>query len=246
MTIEWTIALFAAVVFLAYCVQTVAGFGSTVVCVTLGALFLPLEDVVAFAVPLSFLQTTYIVLRHHEGIQWRYLLTRVFPAMGVGMAVSFFAFRDVGASWLKIAFGVLVLLLSARELVTLLRSAKARRLPLAVSITAIFGAGVVHGVFGTGGPLLVYAVGREDFDKRQLRSTLTTVWLVFDAILTTRFALAGKYDRESLTSLALLVPALPLGIAIGELLHRKVDERRFRIGVFALLIAAAVALVARA
>lgn len=245
MTIEPTILAFAAIVLVAYAVQTVTGFGSTLVCVTLGAFLLPLPAVVAFAVPLSFLQTTYIVARHHEGIQWRYLLTRVFPAMAIGMAVGYFAFRETAGSWLRVAFGVLVLVLSARELWQLYKKTEAARMPLPISIATIASAGVVHGIYGTGGPLLVYSVGREGFDKKQLRSTLTTVWLFFDAALATGMAIDGRYDRPTLMNLALLLPALPVGILIGELLHHRVDERRFRIGLFALLIAAAIALVAR-
>lgn len=245
MTIEWTIAAFAAVVLLAYTVQTVTGFGSTVVCVTIGASIFSIEEVVAFAVPISFLQTTYIVLRHHDGIRWKLLLTRVLPAMGIGLAIGYFAYRQFGpsGSWPQIAFGALVLALSLRELWLVFRASAPRAMPLAASIATMLGAGFIHGIYGTGGPLLVYAMGREGLDKKQLRSTLSTVWLVLDGALTTAFAIDGRYDREKLLDLALLIPMLPLGILLGELVHKRVDERRFRIGLFALLAIASLVLI---
>jgi uncharacterized membrane protein YfcA len=245
-TIE-TIVAFAAVVLLAYTVQTVTGFGSTVVCVTLGASLMPIDEVVAFAVPLSFLQTTYIVVRHDAGIRWKLLLGRVLPAMGGGMVIGFGLSRAFdGGAWPQIVFAVLVLILSARELWLLYRAAPTRPMPLAASIATMLGAGAVHGVYGTGGPMLVYAVGRLGLDKKQLRSTLSMVWLVLDAVLTSAMAFEGRYHEDRIGTFVFLIPMLPLGIVIGELVHKRVDERRFRIGLFVMLALAAIVLVARA
>ena len=97
----------------------------------------------------------------------------------------------------------------------------------------------------TGGPLLVYALGKESLDKHAFRSTLATSWLVLNIALTTTFALDGRYDGATLGRMALLVPLAPFGIAIGELVHRRVDERHFKITVFSLLIAAALSLTVR-
>jgi hypothetical protein len=48
------------------------------------------------------------------------------------------------------------------------------------------GAGLVHGMYTTGGPLLVYALGREGLSKHVFRSTVTAVWLVFNVGLRSR------------------------------------------------------------
>ena len=71
--------LFGTIVFLAYAVQTVTGFGSMLLCVTFGAFLLPIRSLVTLAVPISILQTGYVSVRHRDGIRWPLLLQRVLP-----------------------------------------------------------------------------------------------------------------------------------------------------------------------
>lgn len=247
MTLETAFLLFALVVVAAYAVQTAIGFGSTLISVTFGAQLIGLQEVIHLVVPISFLQTGYIVIRHRDGVHWAMLLRRVLPLMALGMAFAFFLLTQVGGPWLGLAFGVMVLALSARDLHRLRGARPVLDKPISrpASIAALFGAGVVHGIYASGGPLLVYAIGREGLTKKVFRSTLSAVWIVLNAILVSRFILAGVYDRAVLLDVALLVPAVPLGVLVGEWVHHKVDERAFKIAVLVLLIAAAISLIVR-
>jgi hypothetical protein len=217
------------------------------VCVTFGAQLIGLEQVIRLMVPLSFLQTGYIVIRHGDGIEWGLLLKRVAPLMILGMGFAFLLLTKVGGPWLGLAFGLMVLALSARDLYHLRAAIAGPEKPIsrAASVAALLGAGVVHGIYASGGPMLVYAVGREGLGKKEFRSTLSMVWIVLNVILVTRFILAGDYDRVVALDVLMLVPTVPLGILLGEWVHRKVDERRFRIAVLVLLIAAAISLIVR-
>jgi uncharacterized membrane protein YfcA len=239
--------LFALIVVAAYAVQTATGFGSTLICVTFGAHLIGLEEVIRLVVPISFLQTGYIVIRHRDGIGWSLLLRRVLPLMSLGMAFAFYLLTRVGGPWLGLAFGVIVLALSSRDLHRL-RFANAdldKLISRPASVAALFGAGVIHGIYASGGPMLVYAIGREGLTKRVFRSTLSMVWIILNTILIARFAMAGDYDREMASDVLLLVPAVPFGILLGEWVHHKVDERSFKMAVLALLIAAAISLIVR-
>lgn len=239
---------FAIVVFAAYTVQTAIGFGSTLICVTFGAQFLSLDEVIRLAVPISFLQTGYIVLRHWDGIEWPLLLRRVLPLMALGMAIAFVLLARAGGPWLGLFFGVIVFVLSARDLHRMAPASKtAVEVPISrpASIAALLSAGVIHGIYASGGPMLVYAIGREGLTKRNFRSTLSMLWIVLNAVLVVRFLWIGAYERADAYHLLLLLPAVPLGILAGEWVHHKVDERRFKIAVLALLLAAAISLIVR-
>lgn len=239
--------LFALVVVAAYTVQTATGFGSTLICVTFGAQLIGLQEVIHLVVPISFLQTGYIVLRHRDGIHWGLLLKRVLPLMALGMAFAFFLLTRIGGPLLGLAFGVMVLALSARDLHRLRAASPTVDEPISrpASVAALFGAGVVHGIYASGGPLLVYAIGREGLSKKVFRSTLSAVWIALNVILVSRFVLEGVYDRARLSDVLLLVPAVPLGVLLGEWVHHRVDERTFKMAVLVLLIAAAISLIVR-
>jgi uncharacterized membrane protein YfcA len=130
----------------------------------------------------------------------------------------------------------MVLALSARDLHHLRSANVALDTPISrpASVGALLSAGVIHGIYASGGPMLVYAIGREGLTKK-----------VFNVILVARFLLAGDYDREVGLDILLLVPTVPLGILVGEWVHHKIDERRFRMAVLVLLIAAAISLIVR-
>ena len=247
MTFEPAFAVFALVVIGSYAVQTAIGFGSVLISVTFGAQLIGLQEVIHLVVPISFLQTGYIVIRHRDGIDWGLLSKRVIPWMALGMACAFLLLTRVGGPWLGLAFGWMVLALSARDLHRLRAASVIVHEPISgpASVAALFGAGVVHGIYASGGPLLVYAVGREGLSKHVFRSTLSMVWIILNLILVARFVLAGDYDRAVMLDVLLLVPTVPIGILVGEWIHHRVDEKRFRIAVLILLMAAAISLIVR-
>lgn len=233
----------------AYAVQTSTGFGAGVITLTLGASLFTVEELIALMVPLSLTQTTWVAWRERESISWDWLRW-VFPLMGGGMIVAFWALSGLGDERLKPAFGVMVLLLAARELIAMRRPAPSptpsddeQPASRVGTVVALLGAGVVHGVYACGGPLLVYATGREGLAKESFRSTITTVWVVLGVALLLQLGLARRLSAESLTRSALLVPAIPVGILIGDRLFARVDERRFRAAVNVMLVLAAIALI---
>jgi len=99
----------------------------------------------------------------------------------------------------------------------------------------MFSAGITHGLFASGGPLLVYALAGTTLDKTRFRATLICVWFLLNSVLTFAFFLDGRL-LPALPALAWLVWLLPVGILLGEQLHRRVDEVRFRMLVYGLLL----------
>lgn len=245
---EPAILLFAGIIILAYAVQNAVGFGALLVCITLGSHLLEIRDIITMALPLSMLQSGWIVWRDRATIDRELLLRRILPLMVVGVALGFFASRELGATDLRTAFAALVIVLAVRELWMMFRAGDADEHgppPRVLSIAAIFGAGLVHGLYATGGPLLVYAVGREGLDKQRFRSTLSAVWVGLNTLLISGFVLEGRYTPDTGLNMVVLVVALPFGVLAGELIHRRIPERPFKATVFGLLIVAAVSLLFR-
>ena len=230
----------AAVVLLAFGIEATTGFGATVIAVALGAHVLPMHALLPRLVPLGLVLSTYLVLRHRAHIDRRLLLLGVLPPMGVGLVLGLALFERASNAALQRAFGVFVLLVAARELWRLRRreSSPGRRLPALAEGAALVGAGVIHGVFASGGPLLVYALGRRGLAKERFRATLSSIWLTLGVALVVAYARQGLLDRDSLLATAGLVPVLGPAILAGEWAHGRLDELRFRRAVFALLLAA--------
>lgn len=238
-----SLVLLGVIVFAAHATQTMSGFGGMIICLTFGAHLYPIVDVLTLTVPLSLIQLGYVAIRHSRDLDRSLLFRGILPLMGLGLVVGVLLADQLTGSAMRTAFAILVLLLSSRELYALLGPRRERPdLRPTQFRSLLLGAGVIHGIYATGGPVVVYAVSRRALGKRAFRSTLTVVWLLLNIVLTTRYAFAGRFDAEHGWQMLMLLPAIPLGIWLGEALHDRVDERMFRIIVFALLAAAGLAL----
>lgn len=241
----WTFAALAAVVLLAFTTEATAGFGSMLLAVTLGSLFLPVREVVPVVVPLNLILSAYLVGRHHAHVARAFLARRILPLMGAGLAAGQVLFRVLGPSTRETFLGALVVALAARELWRQRPAARGVvRPPLGEGASALWllGAGVIHGLYATGGPPLVYVLGRRGLPKAVFRSTLAVVWLALNGVLTVVFLVDGQLGGAGLRRVALLAPVVAAAIVLGETLHRRVDEGRFRTVVFALLLVAGLVL----
>ena len=238
---------------LAFVVEATAGFGATIVTVTLAAYFMPIEDVLAAMLPANVLLSAYLTLKYRKSIDTRVLLRRVLAWMAPGMLIGMLpillpqlaALRQQGV--IRTIFAAFVVVLAASELWRA-RSAKpadARPLPAPLAALALVGAGVVHGLFACGGPMLVYVVGRELTDKARFRATLSAVWLMLNAVLVSTYVAEGTINRTSLQGSAVMLGSLAAGLVIGEWVHQRLSVERFRLAVFTLLLFAGSALFVR-
>lgn len=224
-----TIALLGAVVVFAQTVETVTGFGGTVLSLSLGAHLLTIERLVVSLVLVNVVQNTWLVARGFRYLRLRLLLTRILPMCGIGLAAGTLLFHKLGASGLKPVLGGFVVVIAVLELTRLFRSSR-QPAPLSTVAAAalLVGGGIFHGLFASGGPLVVYFASREMPEKHAFRATLSLLWLILNSILIVSYGVGGRLDRSAFMLSAAILPALVLGIALGELVHRKVDELKFR------------------
>lgn len=231
------ILILAPIVLLAYTTEAFTGFGASVIAVTLGAHFYPIEKLVPVIVLLNVGVAAYIGIKYRRFADKDLLLKRILPLMGLGLAIGVVLFPYVKGMALKLMLGIFVTIFAVRQLV-LLRSSETGGPPISSWRAAAFQvlAGITHAFFSTGGPPLVYSLGRMALPKHVFRATLSLVWLVLSISLVIIFSIDGRLNQESLTLFLALSPTLPLGILFGEFLHGRANDRYFRITIYVLLL----------
>ncbi len=222
-------------ILLAYTLEAVTGFGSVVVSLSLGALLLPIEQLLPVLVPLNVLLTSYLAWRNRRLVQWKLLLATLLPGMLLGMAIGYLLLPWLDPHLLKRGFGLLILGFAARELHRGIRGTPGGQVPRWAMRLATGAAGVCQGLFASGGPLLVYALASQPLDKSRLRATLVCVWLTLNGLLTLAFILDGRL-RPALPQVLAYAPLLPLGLWLGEILHRRCAEKHFRLAIHLVLL----------
>ncbi len=222
-------------IFLAFGIEAITGFGSIVIALSLGALLLPINSMLPVLVPLNIVMTGFLLLRHYRHIHWPTLLRLILPLMAGGTLAGYFMRPWLGDEVLQGFFGALVLWFAARELWKVYRGIRATRHHRLWTASWMLSAGITHGLFASGGPLLVYALSGVQLDKAAFRATLITVWFSLNSLLTLVFAFDGSL-LPALPRVGAMLPALIAGVLIGELLHHRVNEEKFRVVVYGLLL----------
>ncbi|RMF13935.1 MAG: sulfite exporter TauE/SafE family protein [Candidatus Dadabacteria bacterium] len=229
----------APIILLSFTTEAMTGFGSIVIAVTIGANFFPIKELLPVLVPLNILLSSYIVWRHHEHIDKGLLFRQILPWCGLGVLIGLALFQYAEGARLKKAFGVLVVVFAVRELYKSLNNGDDAPAPLSRldlrSLPWLVASGITHGLYASGGPLLVYALGRVHIPKAQFRATLSTVWWLLNGAMTIGYLTMGAISIAQAQLIGVLTPLVVLGIVIGEFLHHRIDERRFRIAIFVLL-----------
>ena len=251
MPIELILAL---VVFVAFGVGAMTGFGSIVLALSVGALFFDLASLVIILVPLTLVMNIPLAWLNRKHINWPILLRIILPAMVLGTAVGYFVPQLVPERWLKVGFAGFILILSLQSLVTingvpaylqrlLQRSPQSTQRPITDKVRSVLIglAGVIHGMYATGGPLLVYALARSALNKSAFRASLVMVWLTLNSSLTVAFLVDGRLDQFGY-ELMVLAPFVALGATVGNWLHHRVDEAKFLQVVYGLLIVVSIIL----
>ncbi|WLD58929.1 sulfite exporter TauE/SafE family protein [Salinispirillum sp. LH 10-3-1] len=223
-------------VFVAWTIDAAIGFGSLVIALSLAALVLPLEQAMFILVPLNILLSGYLSLRYRRFIAVDLLLHRLLPAMLVGMLVGVVLHPWLPSTLLQWLFALLIIWFASRSLWLAYQPlAELKPHPVARTYVLTLGAGVTHGLFASGGPLLVYALTGQHLDKRTFRATLSVVWFSLNSLLTGWFLFTGRLS-DSFSTVLWLVPVVISAMVFGEWLHSRISEEKFRRAVLIMLL----------
>lgn len=96
-------------------------------------------------------------------------------------------------------------------------------------------AGVLGGAVGTPGPPVVLWAAAQEWSPRQVKANLQVFFIVNELTLLIGYWWAGLLTRDVWRFSALLLPPAVLGLVAGMALFARVDQRRFRQIVFAVL-----------
>jgi uncharacterized membrane protein YfcA len=228
----------ALIVLVAFTVQGALGFGASLLVLALGALRVPIPELLPVLVPLHCVGTAAVLRADRAHVDRRLLLGWILPLMTPGVLLGALLAGSAADGTLRRAYGGLVVLLALHGLWRLRRAEPAGPGSRATRLSAIVGAGLVHGVFATGGPLLVLAVDGERLEPRAFRGTLAGAWLTLNLLLTLAYAGQGRLGAGTLGLSAALLPSVGVGLLLGHAVHTRLEPTTMRAGVLGLLVVA--------
>ncbi len=231
----------AAVIFFAYIIRGMAGFGSALIAVPLLAFVYPLTIVVPLVVLLDYVSSAIHGIQYREAIQWKDILP-LLPFALSGIGVSLYVMEFIDARSLTVALGVFVILFALYQLLPV-NFCKASR---STAMPAGFFGGFFGTLFGTGGPCYVIYLNLRKLDKAAFRASFASIFLIDGAMRLIGYTLKGLYNFEMLIMLLFAGPIAGIGLYLGGSIHTALGREIFVKLISVLLLGSGTALLIRA
>ena len=252
--------LFYIVILLANVIQGITGFAGTILAMPFSLRLVGMETAVPVLNVLGMASGLYVTLGYLKSVdlpELKRVLKVMGPALIAGILIRTLLSGRPGL--LYRILGVIVLLIAIKGLYDLFGpgrtsastqgqasaspqadgpgNAKSSGGPnRAVQLALLVSAGLVHGMFVCGGPLLIgYLAGRLP-DKARFRATISTVWIFLDGAILISQLISGMWTIGLLKVQIASFPFLLAGMYIGGLLFKKMDQRVFMILTYVLLL----------
>lgn len=268
--------LFLIVIFLANVMQTITGFAGTVLAMPFSIILMGSDFSRVVLNILGIAASLGVVIINRKSINWKEVL-KICVIMLVGMVGGYLIIGlvDISKQVLLFILAGFVLLFTAIGLyTTFIRKQEVEEEPVVSEIEGdpmnhqavafkdpwykealLYGllviAGVVHGMYVCGGPLLIIYATKKFKDKNEFRSSLSMSWVVLNGVNLVRDIITGSIkviatSLETIAGAVMSLCMLGMAIALGTLLAKKLDKKKFMIVTYVLMGISAASLVCNA
>lgn len=209
------------IVIIASSLQTSTGYGFSIVGTPFLLMVFPFHEAIQINIILSICLSSVMIYKIRKEIDLE-LLKKLIYGSPLGLLAGIFIYLYMNTELIKLSVGIIVLILT----ILLISNFTVKRSGL-----KDFTAGGLSGLLTTsigvpGPPLLLYFSGVR-IDKTILRSTTLAFYLfAYTASLIMQIIFGGT-NTEIWTSSVLALPALFLGVVIGQLVFKKITQKVF-------------------
>lgn len=228
--------LFFAVILVTNIIQGITGFAGTILAMP-PSLFLVGYDVAKPVLNvLGILAGVYVFITHGKHVDWKEL-KKVVLVMTVGILSGIFlkSMFTGNESILYKCLGIFIIVLSVQGYYQLLAKKKntLQAEPTAEKKTGIksylllISSGIVHGMFVSGGPLLIAYLSKTVKEKVSFRATISTVWIILNTIILIDDMRAGLWTISLVKTQVIAVPFFIAGMAVGTKLYKSMSQMLF-------------------
>jgi hypothetical protein len=224
--------IFILLVFFSNIIQTLTGFAGTMLAMPGAMLLIGVENAKVVLNIMGLVASLYIGLKNWKSVHKKELI-KITVLMFMGLLIGIQIFKVLQMNMLLTIYGIMIVGIALKNLFF-----KKKLRIHEVFLTAILIiAGIIHGMFISGGSLLVVYAAMRFKEKAEFRSTLAFVWVFLNSYLLMMQIGDGMVNSETLTLTAVSLIPLALAIYLGNILHHRIDQNAFMKITYVLLLA---------
>lgn len=230
--------IFLFVLFLANAIQAITGFAGTVLAMPPSILLIGMDEAKVVLNAMAWISGLLIAVQNYRYINFKELLKMII-IMFVGMIMGMKLYTFFPVSQLLVFYGVVVIIIGVKNLII----RKKFNLNQGVLIGVLLVAGMIHGMFVSGGALLVIYATSVLKDKNEFRATIAPIWVVLNTVMMMDYMSKGLVTSHSLWLIGVSILPLVLAIWLGNKLQKRVSQKTFLNLTYVLLIVSGLSIV---
>lgn len=218
------IVVSGVVILMSSLLKGMTGFGFALLAIPFLSLIYPVKVLVPAMTIFNLITSVILLLKIRERISWYYFIPMFVASLG-GIPLGIYLLDYLDEEVLRIIIGVTLTFLSLKMLSGIPLARRFRDKPV---FFAGFLSGILSGSVSLGGPPLVIAMNRKNYNKDLFRGIFA--WF---SVFSSFFALAGFYVKGMIPSDSLRLslyytPLLFLGSSLGNKLAGLVNAEKFK------------------
>ncbi len=223
--------LFVLIQVAANVIQAVTGFAGGPLAMPPSIALVGVNDAKAAITLILWIATLVVSVQNLKYINWKQLGIML-SFMIVGMLAGLWLFDILPIKALMIGYGIVVVLIGVKKLFF----PSSKKMPVPWNYAALLLAGVMQGLFTSGGPFLVLYATDAIKEKKEFRATVSTIWTVLNIYMIFNMYRSEMYTTYNLGLAAASIIPVFAGIFIGNRINKKINQAAFLKLVYILLI----------
>lgn len=215
-------ALFLAAFFFAYTVQAITGFAGNIFAMPVGTTLLGLEPTVSILNAMGFFACGLLTVLNIKSVNWREL-GKILAVMMVFMFVGIWLDTLMPLHVLLKIYGAVIVVIGAKNLLR----PQTKFLPEWALWIILALAGLIQGMFVSGGALLVIYAVQKLRDRQQFRITLSATWTVLNLVYALIAFQQGHFTGDVVQIIVFCIPLAVLATFLGSKLQAKISQEKF-------------------
>ncbi len=216
------ILLIGLVFCLGFFVESIIGFGGTLVAFAILGFFIDIKELILMGIYVATTASIFVIASDYKAFS-KAIFIKSFPYCLMGTIAGGVFFVHYDSKVIITIFGVFLLLLAAKTMLF-----DDIKLPRGYTGFVLTIGGISQGVFGIGGPFFATALKNNFKNKSEMRTTLAMFFIVFNIIRMAQFTIQKTLTFDIFLELWWVAAPLALSIYLGHVVHKKISESTFK------------------
>lgn len=214
--------------------ESIFGFGGGLIAYSFLGFFIDIKEMVMVGLYIGTLSSLYIAFTGRKHFEVK-IFTKLIPLALLGSVIGVYIFMFFSAEKLSLIFALILFFLAMKMIFF-----DHYKFPKLLKNKFLLIGAMSQGAFGMGGPFVVSVVKNDFKSKSSLRATMAVYFVFCNVLRIFQMFFANKLKIEFFAEIAWTIIPVFIAIYFGHLVHIKIKDNVFKIGISTMILLASI------